>query len=253
MDIWLRRVWLLIGVGVILNAAWNVGKEVWYMVWRTDDQTTSNGIRVGDAAKPQTADSLVRQQLHYGYAEKVAGTSWYYFELKTLALPIHLRRYVSNEATSASIDWYNTPSNIVFTKLDGSQPRLLLDTIAAIVGHWIPTDPYQGGHPNYCLFEIVLEDTNGDSVLNSEDMKTTWISNLDGTGMTKIADSNEVVDALQEIGSRVLVTKRIPFPGVELKFTPARIWEYFPVQRSLTPLAELDSVTDIAERRLWGG
>jgi hypothetical protein len=189
IDIWLKRIWMLIGVLILLFLV------VVGVILAVEFFTLHNhhaGVLVGQAAKPKGPDSLVTQDLSFDRPQQVGRTD-------LLCIGARVKELESSTpASSMRIMKYSEFSyglhnllNIVFTKSDGSGSYLLLNRKGFIKTADIPTP--RDSTQFYNLYDIAFFDTDNDGRINGNDSSQLYISDLDGKRLSQVTPSGDIL------------------------------------------------------------
>lgn len=90
-------------------------------------------------------------------------------------------------------------SNVKFQHLDSSELKSLTDKTLKINSMLFLRDIYKKTNRGYFIYSVIDEDTNSDGKLNTNDLKSLYISNLNGSGFRKLSPHRQELDAWKTI------------------------------------------------------
>lgn len=175
MDRWFKVVWLINGFLVL--AALLIGLGLLLAEQKKQAERRNRSYqRPGPQVATVVADSLVTQDVKLGLPREIGTTNLVYVEIgvKDLSKP---KQETIGMNPSESV-------NLLICKQDGSEPRLLLDRKAFVVGVDIPSR--RDTLRRFSLYRIVAEDTDGDKRLTVRDESRLYISELNGTRLSPV-------------------------------------------------------------------
>ena len=242
MDLWLKRIWLTIGILILLGAV--VGIISMAVLFLSD--TYDGG---GPIATSTTPDTLVSQGIGVSIPTAVGRTSFVYIPLivKDLSTPLPRAAYEAK-------NFGNFVVNILFANRDGTDPHLLLDRKAFISSIRIPR--YIDSLWTFCLFQIAFEDTDGDGRINHNDRSRLYVSDLNGRNLLPVLPDSLYLDSFDvtPAADRVFLIAKIKPLGGNAKFEdwPERLYLFNLRSRTLAPYPENDESLRRAKDLLWG-
>lgn len=241
MDKWFKRIWLVNGVLVLLALFMAL---FFFIAESNKSRARKHRTQAGPQVVTVVEDSLVTQDISLSLPVQIGTTDFAYVAIgvKDLAQP---QQMTIGMKSSQAV-------NLLFCRLDGTLPRLLLDQKAFIVGIDIPSarDTLQ----DFNLYRIVLEDTDGDQRLTSRDEHRLYISHLDGTGlMTVLPDGVHCTSySLDSIARQlILVTRANDQGAIRSEDQPEEILVYDLRTRAVRSFLDDDEVIKRARRLLW--
>jgi hypothetical protein len=251
MDKWLKRIWLLNGIGlltilVILLFTAIVDR------WPTPHDPT--GAVASPPTHSGTGDSTIIQDLIPGMPTPIGRSNFTHIGLTTRDLTAPL------PATSSRLSTYyetnphdNAYMNIIFQWRDGSHARLLLDSKAYIPLADIPSAA--DSLRTFILLKIGFADTDGDGRIGPGDSTHLFVCDLDGERLVRVLpptaelEEYEISDVDQTIHVRAAI--RPANPKIERVDWPQHLFRYDVRRRTLSRYPEVDSVLSVAKHILW--
>jgi len=198
IDIWLKRIWLTIGIIALLFL---IGIGVGLLYEFLTSHTHHTGVLAGSDALPKGPDSLITQDLTFDQPQRVGRTDLLYIgvRIKELTSAIPATDMRTMKYSSASYSFHNMV-NVIFTKRDGIGSYLLLDRKAFIKAADIPTplDSLQ----NFNLYDIAYYDTDHDGRINESDSSQLFISDISGQNISPITPCGDLVSWYEESTDR---------------------------------------------------
>ncbi len=197
MDRWLKRVWLVNGLVLLISALAYVGIQgaVYMHRWRLRPRPMPG------ANLTSRADALVSQKLHPSFPRAVGTTDWTVIPLavQDLSRPAPRADYdradllqMAAPPSLHSFALVTEPGimNLLFARKDGSDPHLLLDRPAHITAAEL-LERQNGSWSNdpFLVYRLALRDSDGDGRLTRRDRDDLWLSDVDGRGMRAVTDS----------------------------------------------------------------
>ncbi len=268
MDKWLKRIWFVNGILVLIAASFAISDRIQaFFPSRTYRPT---GPIVGEQASALRKDSLAIQDIVTTIPRRIGLSSYSYVALisKDLQRTIDIRgfmeaqsnveprflqvRIVTEEEERSSIG-SSGAINIAFVKDDGSDTRLLTMQKACIVQADIP--PKGDTLQKYILYRIVFHDTDGDGRLTNRDQSALYISDLSGHNLRAVTPDSVVVRELVKSFRRGKLVFRGQVRPMEssrpVEDWPEQIYTYDVQTSRLAPLLPDENVLALARRILW--
>ncbi len=269
MDKWLKRIWLVNGVLVLVVTVFFLSDRIQnYLHSRA---SRSVGPLVGERVKEARKDSLAIQDIVTTIPRRIGATSYTYVALisKDLERAINISAYLEAESAGergpslmqivAESEERNSlysagTINLAFISDDGSDIRLLTQQKACVVRADIPQpgDTLQ----RFILYRIVFHDTNGDGRLTDRDESALYISDLSGQNLHRVAPDSIVVRELVKSFRRGKLVFRGQLrpqdSSIPQKDWPEQVYTYDLRTGSLTELLPNEKVLDLARKILWG-
>ena len=78
-------------------------------------------------------------------------------------------------------------SNLQFEHIDSTELKSLTDKTIRINSMLFLRDVFEMNNKGYFLYQVIDKDTNGDHTLNSNDLRSLYLSNLNGTNFRKLS------------------------------------------------------------------
>jgi hypothetical protein len=240
LDLWLKRIWFLIGCLILLLVL--VATGAWVVDLFKGHPDT--GPLVGTAAQPQGKDSLVVQDLGFDFPIPVGTTGLMVVSVSirdlTSAVPrSDLRIQSPEESNLSSYSKFAPPQramvNILFLRRDGSESYPLLEKRAFIKRADIPaeTDSLR----RFLLFDIAFDDTDRDGRLTPQDSSRYYISDLDGHRLVPLVDRAFELSSYEESSDHksIYLLLRHKVENVKPIDWPERLHLYDVATRSMSP------------------
>ncbi len=241
MDRWFKRIWLVNGVLVLLALFIAL---FFFIVENNKNRARRHRPQSGPRVSSVVEDSLVTQDISLALPVHIGNTNFAYVAIgvKDLAQPKLMT--IGMEPSQAV--------NLLFCRVDGTLPRLLLNQKAFIVGIDIPSarDTLQ----DFNLYRIVLEDTDGDLRLTSRDEHRLYISHLDGTGLIPVLPEGIHCArySLDSVARQLILVTQASKQGiVRSEDQPEEILVYDLSTRVVRSFLESDDVVERARSLLW--
>jgi hypothetical protein len=205
LDLWLKRLWLVNGIFVLL-AALSIVYETWLedllrgSRWREPE----SGPIVGELLKQSQQQGMSLQEVEFVLPRPIHDSEYSYIKISEVDLKVPENLPVS-EGPQAMLDlpvpefygrWASEELgavNLLFFKGDFQDAHLLLDRRAyvAVIDVPTPKDSLQ----SVILYELVVADTNGDGRLNALDRRELYVSDLVGRNLRWVpTDGLRVLD-----------------------------------------------------------
>ena len=251
IDIWLKRIWLLIGILILLSLL-IIGMILFVNIIVSHGHNT--GVLVGEAAKPKGPDSLVTQDLSFDNPQQIGKTN-------LLCIGVRIKELESSTpASSMRVSKYSLPSwglynlvNIVFTKSDGSESYLLLNRKGFIKSANIPTPIDSTQY--YNLYDIAFFDTDHDGRINGNDSSQLYISDLDGKQISQITPSGSILRWYEKVNDNRRIFLLIQQNPMNEKILPSdwpeRLYIYDTRSRILSRFPKDDSIFSDIHKMIW--
>jgi len=247
MEKWLKRLWLINGVLLLVVLIAMIQDRARSFFRETQSRP---GPLVGKKIEKALADSLALQDISFGIPRTVGTTQYCVIHIvsKDLATPTRItesERYVRIAPSwERNVLRIGGTINLLFAKQDGSEPRLLLDRKALITSSDIPSegDSLQGLN----LYRIVIKDTDNDGRLTHNDRSDLYVSDLNGQNLRQITG-----DKLNVLQYRLSMERKKIFIHAQLRPADQKIsrndWQdtlvvYDLVRQQLSPFLADDSL-----------
>jgi hypothetical protein len=251
IDVWLKRIWLAIGILILLVAL--VGL-IAYVTSLLPSTKQDNGPMVGLQAQPQGPDSLIRQDISFDRPRPVGRIDLLYIGVRVRDLEN------AAPATSLRISRYSeVPAhqqnlvNIVFTKGDGSVTYPLLNRRAFIRTFDIPSE--DDSLQFFNLYEISFDDTDNDGRISSQDSAELFISDLNGEHLSQVTARGDELQWFEKStdGKQVfiLVKQRPKTAELSPQDWPEKMFTLDTRTRILSPFPRESELFDQIRKRLW--
>ncbi|WP_460218162.1 hypothetical protein [Psychroserpens sp. MEBiC05023] len=156
--------------------------------------------------------------------------------------------YESHEFSSVSSSrdgFYGNLSNVKFQQIPSKELKALTTSTINITSMTFLRQVYNDLNKGYFLYEVNDKDTNADGTLNSGDLESLYISNLNGAGFRKLSpDRQELITWKVIIEAKTLYFKSIEdtdnngkfdnkdtmhYYYLDLNQDNSKVIEYFPV------------------------
>jgi hypothetical protein len=251
MDKWLRRIWLVNGIGILLGLVFLLGRAVIDLL---PSSANPSGPISTSRALPEGADSTILQDVRPTLPLPVGRTGIVYIGLQvrdfTTRQPqssYRIMKYSDEAGRDANF------TNIVFVRKGGSSARLLLDRKALITYTDIPAS--DDSLRTYSLYKIAFRDTDDDGRIGVGDSTDLYVADLDGTNLSPVLPPGLAAGSFAESENRQLLYIRASVPPADSHITqedwPEKLFVYDIKARQLHPYAEIDSSLSVAQRILW--
>lgn len=238
LDRVLRWVWLIIGVLLLIGI-------VSSLVFVASEAIRSGGggsVASDSAAASVDADSgKADTPLRYDSPEAIRGSA-----VRIVMIRRGSGYTYRSTASSAPASGEAPAVNVAFLEGDGA--RLLLSQPAYIRRVAFPGSPRAAGGDTlrWIVYEMALEDSNGNGRMDESDRRSLYVSDLQGHGLRRVLPPGyELRDWAPQPGGTLIVT------GVQLaQDAGAMVQRAFVVDAAgaVRPHAALDSVIDAAGR-----
>jgi hypothetical protein len=251
IDIWLKRIWTLIGALVlIILLVIGVILIVQYFTSHGHDA----GVLVGQAAKPKGPDSLVTQDLSFDKPQQVGRTDLLCIGVKVKELessiPASSMRIMKYSEYSYGL---NNLVNVIFTKSDGSGSYLLLNRKGFIKTADIPTP--KDSVQFYNLYDIAFFDSDNDGRINGSDTSQLYISDLDGKHLSQVTPSGDIVSWYDKTDNGkqifILIKQNPSNSNIPSHDWPERLFVYDIHSRLLSHFPLNDNVFSDIRKMVW--
>ncbi len=187
IDLWLKRIWLLIGILLLLGA---LGGGIAFIIGLVSTGHPG-GPLVGPNTQPKGSDSLVTQDISLDAPRRVGGTD-------LLSIGVRVRDLTAQTPASAlrmmkysEYPYYQNLVNIIFTELDGSASHPLLDRRAFIKTVDIPSE--LDSLQSYNLYDISFFDTDHDGRITGKDSSQLFISDMNGEHLFQVTKRGDAL------------------------------------------------------------
>jgi hypothetical protein len=251
IDIWLKRIWLTIGIIALLIL---IGTGAGLLYEFVTSHTHHTDVMAGPDARPRGPDSLITQDLSFDQPCQVGKTDLLYIGVRvkdlTSAIPSSDMRVMMY---SKSIYSSRNMVNIIFTKRDGMGSYLLLDRKAFIKAADIPTplDSLQ----YFNLYDIAYYDTDHDGRINENDSSQLFISDVTGQHLSPITQSGDIVSWHEKSTDRkqlyILIQQKPKGADALHEDWPERLYVFDIKSRSLSRFPAGEDIYDRVRKMLW--
>jgi hypothetical protein len=252
VDIWLKRIWLLIGIILLLIAL--VG-GVALLIDLVSTRHTG-GPLVGLNSQPKGSDSLITQDISFDEPKRVGKT-------ELLSIGVRVRDLISPEPTSAlrimkysEIPYsdYQNLVNIIFTKRDGSGSYPLLDKKAFIKTVDIPSE--LDSLQSYNLYDISFFDTDHDGRITGKDSSQLFISDINGEHLFQVTRRGSSLIWYQKSSDRkqvyLLVKESSMQADMRPEDWPERLYAFDVSTREVSIFPQNKQTVEHIRDILWG-
>jgi hypothetical protein len=260
-----KNIWLIIGICVLLWGGYRSAKWAFDGIWNWTHPYNykPTGVPSDNMAMVKGQDTLVKSQVEISAPYQILGSEWLVFNVTATTQSNYTAKYeqpgakfdVSAIASSYRTHWSTNEnrSNLLFMHPKTGESHLLLERRAwiSMFNHPRPMNEYDGSGDlrTVCVYAIVFDDTDGDSLLTNEDKSSHWISDLNGRNLTMIAGTNETFGRVVEVDDVVYVCKRASADdSIDI---PNRVWIFNKNTRALERIPGIDSLLPKLERILW--
>lgn len=249
LDVWLKRIWLLIGCLVLFIAL--AGAVIFVLQLFTGHNY--GGPLVGANAHPQGPDSLVMQDLTFDFPQPLGRTGW-------LNIGVYVRDLSSPTPETAShlskySEVYSRRQgmvNILFLKRDGSEAHPLLESRALIKTTDIPNE--SDSLQRFNLYDISFRDSDRNGRITPKDSSQLFISDLNGDRLAPLIDNSHVLVTYEKSRDRkliyLLLKERVNLPEVKPENWPERLYVFDVGSRSMSSLPKDGQVLERMRRTL---
>ncbi|HEX9655570.1 MAG TPA: hypothetical protein VGB89_01495 [Bacteroidota bacterium] len=271
MDKWLKRIWFVNGVLVLIVTLLFLSDRVQKYL---QSGPRPVGPLVGESIKDARKDSLAIQDIVTTIPRRIGATAYTYVTLisKDLEKAINISAYLeaesagkrgpspmalvrvvpeSEERNSLS---GNGTINLAFISDDGSDIRLVTQQKACVVRADIPQpgDTLQ----KFILYRIVFHDTNGDGRLTDRDESGLYISDLNGLNLRPVTPDSIIVRELVKSFRRDKLVfrgqSRPHDPSIPQRDWREQVYTYDLRTGNLAELLPDERVLNLARKILWG-
>lgn len=253
LDIWLKRIWLLIGIILLLLAV--VGGI--FLLINLSSTSHTGGPLVGPNTQPKGVDSLVSQDISFNAPTRIGTTDLLYIgvRVRDLSAPTPASTFRRMKYSFEEPIAYNQNLvNIIFTKQDGSGSYALLDKKAFIKAVDIPSefDSLQ----SYNLYEISFRDTDHDGRITDKDSSQLFISNINGDQLSQVTSQGDQLVWYQKSTDRqqvfLLIKEKPSQADVSLDDWPERLYAFDVGKRELLGFPQNGKTLEQIRNILWG-
>lgn len=260
---WLRRLWFLNGIVVLIGGGIFTFQLIQgYFLMRPEER----GPIVGERLEKAASDSLALQDISMTLPRQIGTTPYRFIQLKAkdLTTPTRIVKYMGLGAPPGirvEPDYsheYNALEgsatiNIVFIKADGSDAHLLLDKKGFIATADIPNE--RDTSQRFNIYRLVFEDTDNDGRLTSSDRFDLYVSDLYGRNLRRVTDDKikvtRYLKAIRESRILFLAKVRPADPKLGEADWLEKIFVYDLQSNQLSPFFTGDSLLTIARQMLW--
>ncbi len=191
-----RFVWTLNGYLLLLVLFFvlgQIGKDIG-LPW-SNATHHERGLIVGEAAEVARQLKVSVQHLEYDRPEHVSDSPYYFSSVYVMDknMPEEIKEIISS-AGDVSRNMIGARINVLFFKEDRSEVHKLLEQNGYIHTIDVPSQRYGTKTtesvedlPNYILYQIVTQDTNGDHRINQDDAMAYYLSDLSGKKLKQIS------------------------------------------------------------------
>jgi hypothetical protein len=190
----LNVMWAINGIAFFLLVIFGIV----YLVFETfpqlfeEDYEYNKGVIIGRKQEKATELGIDLQHVLYDSPQKVPYSNYYYSEVRVLdkEIPKEFLKTIAS-ANDVSLNMIGGTINIIFYNDEQDEVHTLLEDYGFIEKVNMPryyrniAEDKQKKR-DYILYEISLDDTNGDMRINSEDSSAYFISDLNGRNLKRI-------------------------------------------------------------------
>ena len=255
IDVWLKRIWLIIGILVLLSIVMT-GVVLLYQLFTSPPHRT--GVLAGIGAQPKGPDSLITQDLSYDQPRPVGRTDFIFIGVRIKELSSAIKAPPGLQASS-DMSFYGSSFsihhkvNIIFTKRNGLGSYLLLDKKAFIQAADIPSP--KDSLQNFNLYDIAFYDTNHDGRINESNSSQLFISDITGHNLFPITQSGEIVRWYQKSNDckklYILLQDKPKGSNVSSEDWPERLYIYDVESRTLSRFPTGEDINNRIRKILW--
>jgi hypothetical protein len=252
IDIWLKRIWLVIGLLVL--AALLIG-AINFLIQYFPSYDHVSGPLIGPNAQPKGADSLVGQNISFDPPQPVGTTDWLCVgvRVRDLTTPLPVNELKFPKASEYRLPYERSLINVIFTTPDGSVSYTLLDRKALIKFMDLPSpmDSLQ----RYNVYEIAFLDTDHDGRITAQDSSQLYMSDILGHDLVQVTPPGEVIQWHRQSPDQkrlFVATKHRPsVEDVSLADWPERLYVYDIKNRKLSRFPADNQTVERIQRQLW--
>ena len=253
-DLWLKRVWLVNGIVVLVGLVAGLGAAVVAFVsdWHGNKAVAVAAPSIEQAGNAQNRVRAVR----FDIPDTVRGTS------TRIVLVHNGAGYLPSGSGLSERKQYNISEsdgpvvNVAFLPASGAEGHLLFDKPAFVKEVSYPGGSYGHGDSlqTWISYEAVLTDTNGDGSLDENDERELLVSDLDGNNVRRVLprglrlDKYSVRDRKTLVVTALDLSKRSADDDDALRRAPERAYLYDVPSGRLQPFTTLDSLVARAGR-----
>jgi hypothetical protein len=251
IDLWVKRIWLFIGIAVLLLILVSVGILLFNVFISSHHD---GGVLVGDAAKPKGEQKTISQDLSLNKPQKIGGTNLLYIGVGVRELTNEIPASTMRISKFKMGNYFGNLVNIIFLTPDGKRSYLLLNKKGLISTVDIPS--LRDSLQKYDLFEIAFDDTDNDGRITASDSSQLFISDLNGLNLipvTRTGDLLQWYDKSEDGKNIFIAVKEKPAnKNIESEDWPERLYRYDVEYRKLAPFPEDGKVFDQVRDYIWG-
>ena len=253
-DLWLKRVWLVNGVVLLLALLVGVGAAVVSFV---SDWHGNKAVAVAAPSVEQagTAEHRARA-VRFDMPDTIRGTGTRIVLVHNGAGYLPSGSGVSEPKKYGVYESDGPIVNVAFLPGTGAPGHLLFDRPAFVKEISYPGGSYRHGDSlqTWIAYEVVLTDSNGDGSLDENDDRELLVSDLDGNTVRHVLPSGLRLDKYSVRDQKTMVvtaldlSKRTTGDDDAVRRAPERAFVYDVATGRLQPLATLDSLVARAGR-----
>jgi hypothetical protein len=214
------------------------------------------GLIVGDDLDKARKDSLALQGVDVGNPYEVGNSENFYMSVsvKTYEEP----RYIGSkfESSDARYTSYTHSINLIFLDKNYKVMRKLLEQNASITQLEVPAFDFKYEESRidttirHITYQIAFEDSNEDGILNEEDDRDLYISNLDGSSLKKVSTGWDVeYSEFVHSGKKLLIYYTVRDKQRD-EYKRSKFALYEIRSGSLTQLTDVDAMVEGIEKEL---
>jgi|WetSurMetagenome_2_1015567.scaffolds.fasta_scaffold93876_2 hypothetical protein len=252
IDIWLKRIWLVIGLVVLVACL--VG-AINFLVHYCSSHDRVSGPLVGPNAQPKGADSLVGQNISFDPPQPVGTTDWLFIgvRVRDLTTPLSANELKFSNASEYRFPYERSLINVIFTTRDGSVSYSLLDRKGLIKS--IDMSSTMDSLQQYNVYDIAFLDTDHDGRITAQDSSQLYMSDVLGHDLVQVTPAGEVVQWHRHSPDHkrlFIATKRRPtVDDIPIADWPERLYIYDIRNRTLSRFPADDRTVERVQRQLW--
>jgi hypothetical protein len=255
-DLWLKRVWLVNGVVLLVGLVAGLGAAVVAFV---SDWHGNKAVAVAAPSIEQAgnAESRVRA-VRFDIPDTIRGTSTRIVLVHNGAGYLPSGSGVSEPKKYGLYESDGPIVNVAFLPGNGAPGHLLFDRPAFVKEVSYPGGSYGHGDSlqTWIAYEVVLTDSNGDGSLDENDDRELLVSDLDGNNVRHVLprglrlDKYSVRDTKTMVVTALDLSKQTSADGDAVRRAPELAFLYDVATGRLQPFAALDSLVARAGRAI---
>lgn len=261
MDKWLKRIWFLNGIIIMIASVLFISEHIRFP---RQYQERPAGPIVGERLETVKKDSMVTQDIYTSIPRRIGKSSFSYVEIvsKDLVKAIRLSAFMDQSSGPSELRAVSESEersmlsqgviNIAFIHDNGNDTRLLINKKCSIIRADIPE--YGDTIQKYIIYRIVFDDSDGDGRLTYRDESRLWMSDLNGLNMRQICpDSISVRDLVKSFRRNKIIfrgqwkPKDITIPEHDW---PEQVFAYDLQKGTLEQILPNKTVLDLARKLL---